>query len=133
MPSVTCICGTVFQARAADIRRGWGKFCSKSCKAKKQTKDTDIAGPHYKAAGKTVKQMKAGQYAKSKHTGGAPKNGIFRDGQRVVCAHCGNWATNGVESILSDTPIDPIRGFRIEWTCDDHFDDTHPFSEFNNT
>lgn len=26
-------CGTDFQAKAADIARGWGRFCSKSCKA----------------------------------------------------------------------------------------------------
>lgn len=59
-------CSKPFLAREADIKRGWGKFCSKSCKAKKQTKDTGIFGPHYKAAGKTVKQMKNGQYSKSK-------------------------------------------------------------------
>jgi len=28
---VTCRCGTKFKARPADIRRGWGKSCSKSC------------------------------------------------------------------------------------------------------
>lgn len=28
-------CGAAFQAKAADIDRGWGRFCSKSCKAKK--------------------------------------------------------------------------------------------------
>jgi hypothetical protein len=26
-------CGNSFYARKADIKRGWGKFCSKSCKA----------------------------------------------------------------------------------------------------
>lgn len=29
-------CGSEFKARVADIKRGWGKFCSKSCKASKQ-------------------------------------------------------------------------------------------------
>jgi len=29
-------CGTEFLARVADINRGWGMFCSKSCKIKKQ-------------------------------------------------------------------------------------------------
>lgn len=29
-------CKTPFMARAADVKRGWGKFCSKSCKAVKQ-------------------------------------------------------------------------------------------------
>ena len=29
-------CRKIFLAREADIKRGWGKFCSKSCKASKQ-------------------------------------------------------------------------------------------------
>lgn len=29
-------CGTGFQARLADVKRGWARFCSKSCKAKRQ-------------------------------------------------------------------------------------------------
>lgn len=33
-------CKEVFSARQADINRGWAKFCSKSCKAKEQTKRT---------------------------------------------------------------------------------------------
>lgn len=30
-------CQEPFMARVADRKRGWGKFCSKSCKAKGQT------------------------------------------------------------------------------------------------
>ena len=34
---VNCACcGNEFIARVADVKRGWGKFCSKSCKAKRQ-------------------------------------------------------------------------------------------------
>ena len=33
-------CGGPFKARAADVKRGWGKFCSKSCKAIKQEQRT---------------------------------------------------------------------------------------------
>lgn len=29
-------CGKPFKARMADVRRGWARFCSKSCKAIKQ-------------------------------------------------------------------------------------------------
>lgn len=37
MPLVNCqYCRKPFNARQADLNRGWGKFCSKSCKAKKQ-------------------------------------------------------------------------------------------------
>lgn len=31
-----CRCGDNFMARKADVKRGWGKFCSKSCKAIRQ-------------------------------------------------------------------------------------------------
>ncbi len=37
---VKCRCGTMFTARVADRKRGWGKFCSKSCKAIEQEKRT---------------------------------------------------------------------------------------------
>jgi hypothetical protein len=30
-------CKKQFQARTADVNRGWGRFCSKSCKAVKQS------------------------------------------------------------------------------------------------
>lgn len=43
MQEVTCknvACGILFLARKADVRRGWGKFCSKSCKAKTQEQRT---------------------------------------------------------------------------------------------
>jgi len=33
-------CRKKFEARSADVKRGWGKFCSKSCKAKEQEKRT---------------------------------------------------------------------------------------------
>lgn len=32
-------CGKKFTARVADRNRGWARFCSKSCKAKKQTRN----------------------------------------------------------------------------------------------
>ena len=31
-------CGDAFTARSSDRKRGWAKFCSKSCKAITQTK-----------------------------------------------------------------------------------------------
>ena len=31
-----CGCGEQFEARTADVNRGWGKYFSKSCKAKHQ-------------------------------------------------------------------------------------------------
>ena len=38
--SVNCkCCGVKFEARVADVKRGWGKYCSKSCKAKRQQRN----------------------------------------------------------------------------------------------
>lgn len=46
MPTYSCKnCGDRFTAREADRKRGWAKFCSKSCKAKEQTRRTGYAGP----------------------------------------------------------------------------------------
>ena len=33
-------CNAPFEARVADRKRGWARFCSKSCKAKSQEKRT---------------------------------------------------------------------------------------------
>ncbi|BAO20641.1 hypothetical protein [Pseudomonas phage PPpW-3] len=36
----TCAsCGQAFNARATDVKRGWGVYCSKSCKANARAKD----------------------------------------------------------------------------------------------
>lgn len=33
-------CGKLHEVRVADLNRGWGRFCSKRCKAMKQEKRT---------------------------------------------------------------------------------------------
>ncbi len=38
-------CQQPFTARVADRKRGWGKFCSKSCKVIKQTQRTGRGAP----------------------------------------------------------------------------------------
>lgn len=42
-----CCCGKPFKAAATEVRRGWGKYCSRSCKgfmqAKKNRKQADAA------------------------------------------------------------------------------------------
>lgn len=42
-------CRQPFEARVADRRRGWGKFCSKSCKAKRQEARTGQHAAHVSA------------------------------------------------------------------------------------
>lgn len=37
-------CNCRFKAKEADRKRGWAKFCSKSCKAKEQTKRIGVSG-----------------------------------------------------------------------------------------
>jgi len=39
-------CKTPFLARVADRKRGWGRFCSKSCKAIKQEQRTGQYAEH---------------------------------------------------------------------------------------
>lgn len=38
-------CGIKMTVREADVKRGWGKFCSKMCKAKEQTRRTGRGKP----------------------------------------------------------------------------------------
>jgi len=40
-------CKNDFYARLADVTRGWGKFCSKSCKAKKQSNNNKYQTINY--------------------------------------------------------------------------------------
>jgi endogenous inhibitor of DNA gyrase (YacG/DUF329 family) len=39
-------CGKEFEAKAADVKRGWAKFCSKSCKAIRQEQRTGAHRAH---------------------------------------------------------------------------------------
>jgi hypothetical protein len=39
-------CGKEFSARSADVKRGWAKFCSKTCKAVKQEQRTGAHRAH---------------------------------------------------------------------------------------
>jgi hypothetical protein len=45
-------CGDPFKARTADRKRGWAKFCSKSCKAIKQESRTGQHGAYLRAKDK---------------------------------------------------------------------------------
>lgn len=40
-------CGQPFTARTADRARGWARFCSKSCKAKKQEQHTHASRDYH--------------------------------------------------------------------------------------
>lgn len=42
-------CGITFPARSADVARGWGNFCSKSCKASKQESRTHQYANHQRS------------------------------------------------------------------------------------
>lgn len=45
----TCkTCRQTFVARVADRKRGWARYCSKSCKAIKQARATGYYGPKSK-------------------------------------------------------------------------------------
>lgn len=77
-------CKKGFTARVADRKRGWARFCSKSCKAIKQTQVTGISGPNYRAEGMKVKQMKKGKFAPSKLSRG---DSLYEEDDRSWDAH----------------------------------------------
>ena len=65
-------CGEPFVARTADRKRGWAKFCSKSCKAIKQTQSR----------------------ARPKSYG--PRHDGLSEMKHKFCADCGERAVNGL-------------------------------------
>lgn len=55
MTLMICHCGVEYDAREADLKRGWGYSCSKSCAAKRR----DFGAPKAKRAdGLKTKQVK---------------------------------------------------------------------------
>ena len=67
-------CGRSMQVRSADLARGWGRFCSKTCKAREQEKRT-------------------GQY---RALTSGPRHDGLTEMKHKVCAECGRPAINGV-------------------------------------
>lgn len=67
-------CGNPFVARTADRNRGWAKFCSKSCKAIKQT---------------------ASGGSKSRY----PRHDGLSEMKHKHCAQCGAKAVNGLRGL----------------------------------
>lgn len=48
-----CRCGATFQARPADVKRGWAKSCSKSCAANKRESRTGAFAAHVANGGRS--------------------------------------------------------------------------------
>lgn len=93
-------CSRTFTARIADRKRGWARFCSKSCKAVVQTKKTGVSGP--------------GQGGSKRY----PRHDGISEMTHKWCDTCGAPAINGIYTNDPDRPI--------EWGCQLHHDTT-PF------
>lgn len=86
-------CKAEFEARAVDVARGWGLFCSKRCKAVKQEAQT---GQHKRRMG-ALRDDYAGDYPGQK-TDGTPSKwdrggyaGRQNDGSFVYVGGFGGW------------------------------------------
>lgn len=65
---VTCFnCNKKIMARVADIKRGWGKFCSKSCKAKKQEARTGQYKRYLQGSSETLEEYHYEDYLNEIH------------------------------------------------------------------
>jgi len=61
-------CGAEMKVRSADLKRGWGRFCSKACKAREQERRTHQYG-NYRGSG-----VDRDTYlAKAREFGGVPQ------------------------------------------------------------
>lgn len=77
MVEVKCAeCGKPKLVRKSDVKRGWGKFCSKQCKAKKQERKT---GQYHNYLGSGVDHKTYTRY-REEH-GGSPE--FLRNGDYV--------------------------------------------------
>ena len=116
MVTVCCAnkkCGKEFQARSADIARGWGKFCSKSCKAVVQEKRTGQYTDLLQGGNGKPKGGKKKKYPR--HDGVSPMKFRFCSAEG-----CNDHAVNGYYTNTG-----------VEWLCRYHFDmydNSHPFS-----
>ena len=80
-----CGCGKKFQARLADVRRGWGVFFSKACKAREQESRTGQYSRYQRRCrqqedGQEGFQMSQGDLAFGGY-GDADENSPFGDGK----------------------------------------------------
>lgn len=64
-------CGKLHEVRVADLNRGWGRFCSKRCKAMKQEKRT----------GQNAAYQERREHDDDSHVGGFMTSGWFGHGQ----------------------------------------------------
>lgn len=94
-------CGAPFEARTAERARGWAKFCSKSCKAVKQTQ----AG-----GGRRKSGARGSRY---------PRHDDLSEMTHKNCEQCGEKAVNGLREFDGG----------IHWYCADHMAENsmHPF------
>ena len=63
-------CKKPHTVRVADVKRGWGKYCSKSCKAVEQTQRTGLGDPERNFMGSGVSRERYLEDAKE--YGGTP-------------------------------------------------------------
>lgn len=63
-------CKQPHTVRVADVKRGWGKFCSKSCKASEQTQRTGVGSPDTNYMGSGVSRER--YLDDAKEYGGTP-------------------------------------------------------------
>jgi hypothetical protein len=104
MITVNCQrCKQPFEARVADRKRGWAKFCSKSCKAIRQTQRTGNAGPNdrnYRGSGvdRETYQHYANEY------GGVPQFSRSGNYEGMVMSQ-GDLAAGGYGDADRDTPF----------------------------
>ena len=73
----TCACGTVYAARKADLDRGWGMSCSKSCAAKRREK--------FPSRAVAIRQAK---YAKMRHRQERRDDALYQ----ATSGECHSWS-----------------------------------------
>ena len=74
-----CGCGRKKMVRTADVKRGWGLYFNKSCKAKKQERDTGQCRAYLRGEGVSHAAKRRGE---------DPKNAVYKHvTKRTSCSY----------------------------------------------
>ena len=92
-------CGKEFEARQADVNRGWGKFCSKHCKAMEQESRTGQYKKHKGLVKRVHNSGKVEYVTRQEMLDDIEENGVALSGEDLSQENAGPFGDHGDEGL----------------------------------